>query len=49
LRRLLYWTLRGAGMVGIREEWWHYSLGDQEWAAQLEARHARYGAVDAPS
>lgn len=45
LRRLLYWTLGAVGFVGIREEWWHYSIGDQEWAVQLSREHAIYGAV----
>lgn len=46
LRRLLYWTMRRAGFVGIREEWWHYSLYDQEWAAQTGAPAARYGSIE---
>ena len=48
LRRVLYWTLHQAGFVGIREEWWHFSLGDQEWAVQAGAPAARYGVVEVP-
>jgi D-alanyl-D-alanine dipeptidase len=45
LRRMLYWSLVGAGFVGIPEEWWHFSFGDQEWAAQTGATAAIYGQV----
>lgn len=45
LRRLLYLLMTKVGFVGISEEWWHYSYGDQEWAVQTGAARARYGTV----
>jgi len=34
LRRLLHHVLGEAGFVGLAEEWWHVSWGDQAWAAR---------------
>ena len=45
LRRLLHRHLSGAGFVGLREEWWHVSFGDQRWAAATGAASAPYGAT----
>lgn len=45
LRRLLYWKMIEVGFAGIMEEWWHFSIGDQEWAIQRELDHAHFGAV----
>lgn len=45
LRRVLYHAMRAEGFVGIREEWWHYSLFDQEWAVQQDYNGCRYGTV----
>jgi D-alanyl-D-alanine dipeptidase len=33
-RRLLYEVLHGAGFVRHPREWWHFSYGDQAWAAE---------------
>lgn len=43
LRRLLHAVMRAAGMVGMREEWWHFSYGDQRWAAAERRATAIYG------
>ena len=43
LRRLLYWTMIEVGFVGIKEEWWHFSIGDQEWAIQKNLENAIFG------
>jgi zinc D-Ala-D-Ala dipeptidase len=43
LRRLLHLHLGAAGFVGMREEWWHVSHGDQFWAHATGATSAPYG------
>ena len=45
LRRLLASVLSAEGMVPIDTEWWHWSYGDQWWAAQAGAPAAVYGEV----
>ena len=47
-RRLLYWVMTEAGFVGLPDEWWHFSYGDQMWARRTGAPAALYGAVDKP-
>jgi D-alanyl-D-alanine dipeptidase len=47
-RRLLYWTMTEAGFASHPDEWWHYSYGDQMWAALTGAPAAHYG-LAAPS
>ena len=42
-RRLLHWVMTGAGFAGHPDEWWHYSWGDQLWAALTGAPSAHYG------
>lgn len=42
-RRLLYWTMHKYGFTCYPYEWWHYSFGDQEWAARTGAPRALYG------
>jgi D-alanyl-D-alanine dipeptidase len=42
-RRLLYWLMIEAGFSNHPNEWWHYSYGDQMWAAQTGATAALYG------
>ena len=42
-RRLLYWVMIEAGFSNHPNEWWHYSYGDQMWAAQTGAEAALYG------
>ncbi|MES1940528.1 D-alanyl-D-alanine dipeptidase [Salinisphaera sp. T5B8] len=45
-RRMLYHAMLGAGFVNIPSEWWHYSYGDQLWAAFQDQPHAIYGATE---
>lgn len=45
LRRLLHRHLADQGFVGMTEEWWHVSWGDQDWAAANDRPTARYGAA----
>jgi D-alanyl-D-alanine dipeptidase len=49
LRRLLHAHLGAQGFVGLAEEWWHVSFGDQHWAAVTGAPAARYGAIEPSS
>lgn len=46
LRRLLHHHLGAAGFVGVAEEWWHVSMGDQRWAVATGAPCARFGPVE---
>ena len=48
LRRMLYAVMTDAGFCGIPEEWWHYSIGDQECAWQQGLPAAFYGPVERP-
>lgn len=43
LRRLLAAALRGAGFVPYPLEWWHWSYGEQWWAAGTGAEVTCYG------
>jgi D-alanyl-D-alanine dipeptidase len=42
-RRLLHWLMTEEGFAGHPEEWWHFSWGDQLWAALTHAPAAHYG------
>ena len=42
-RRLLHWLMTEEGFAGHPEEWWHFSWGDQMWAALTHADAAHYG------
>jgi D-alanyl-D-alanine dipeptidase len=42
-RRLLHWVMAEEGFAGHPDEWWHFSWGDQLWAALSGARAAYYG------
>jgi len=42
-RRLLHWAMGQAGFAGHPDEWWHFSWGDQLWAALTGADAAHYG------
>ena len=42
-RRLLHWLMAEEGFAGHPEEWWHFSWGDQLWAALTKAPYAHYG------
>lgn len=45
-RRLLYKIMRDAGFANYPEEWWHWSYGDQMWAANLGKQQALYGGIN---
>ena len=42
-RRLLHWLMIEEGFAGHPDEWWHFSWGDQMWAALSSASEAHYG------
>jgi D-alanyl-D-alanine dipeptidase len=44
-RRLLHWVMVEEGFAGHPDEWWHFSWGDQMWAALTCAPHAYYGSA----
>lgn len=46
LRRLLSYAMNAAGFVQYPLEWWHWSYGDQWWAAERETKSALYGIVE---
>ena len=46
-RRLLHWLMTEEGFAGHPDEWWHFSWGDQMWAALTGAAAAHYGLADA--
>jgi D-alanyl-D-alanine dipeptidase len=48
LRRLLYWSMAGAGFVVLRCEWWHFEYGTRRWGAIRGAR-PRYGSATPPA
>jgi len=45
-RRMLYWVMIQAGFSNHPEEWWHFSYGDQMWAALTGRAAALYGAAE---
>jgi D-alanyl-D-alanine dipeptidase len=47
-RRLLHWLMAGEGFAGHPDEWWHFSWGDQMWAALSGAPEAHYGLAVIP-
>ena len=47
-RRLLHWLMTEEGFAGHPDEWWHFSWGDQMWAALTGAALAHYGLADVP-
>lgn len=42
-RRLLHWLMVEQGFAGHPDEWWHFSWGDQMWAALTGVSAAHYG------
>jgi D-alanyl-D-alanine dipeptidase len=48
LRRLLVHSMAAAGFAANPVEWWHFSHGDQAWAAATGAGHARFGPTSPP-
>ena len=47
-RRLLHWLMTEEGFAGHPDEWWHFSWGDQMWAALTGAPAAHYGLASIP-
>ncbi len=47
-RRLLHWLMTEEGFAGHPDEWWHFSWGDQLWAALTGAPAAHYGLATIP-
>ncbi|HYS44939.1 MAG TPA: M15 family metallopeptidase [Rhizomicrobium sp.] len=47
-RRLLHWLMTEEGFAGHPDEWWHFSWGDQMWAALTAAPNAHYGLAAIP-
>lgn len=45
-RRLLHWLMAEEGFLGLPDEWWHYSWGDQLWAALAGEAAAHYGLAE---
>ena len=45
-RKILYKAMVKKGFVNMPTEWWHYSYGDQYWAAFLNKKYARYGKTE---
>lgn len=45
-RMTLVKAMEAAGFVNYPEEWWHFSYGDQMWAASQGADHAIYGSME---
>ncbi|MGD0189826.1 MAG: M15 family metallopeptidase [Rhizomicrobium sp.] len=45
-RRLLHWAMSKQGFSGHAEEWWHFSWGDQMWAAVNGEKAACYGPAE---
>jgi len=48
-RRLLHWLMAEEGFAGHPDEWWHFSWGDQMWAALTGAPAAHYGLAAVPA
>lgn len=46
LRRLLSFALKREGFVPHYLEWWHWSYGDQYWAAENDFDKSLYGAIN---
>ena len=47
-RRLLHWLMTEEGFAGHPDEWWHFSWGDQMWAALIGEPTAHYGLATIP-
>ncbi len=45
-RRLLHWVMAEEDFADHADEWWHFSWGDQLWAALTGATAAHYGLAD---
>lgn len=49
LRKILLAAMHGAGFSNFPGEWWHFSYGDQMWAAYLRKKSATYGPIGPPA
>lgn len=38
--------MKKEGFVNYPGEWWHFSYGDQLWAAYKNKKYAIYGSID---
>lgn len=47
-RMLLVQTLLAVGFSNCRDEWWHYSYGDNAWAVRTGCAIAMYGQIAPP-
>jgi zinc D-Ala-D-Ala dipeptidase len=47
-RLLLIEPLFAVGFSNCRDEWWHWSYGDNAWAVRMEKETAFYGLIDPP-
>jgi len=47
-RRLLHWLMTEEDFAGHPDEWWHFSWGDQMWAALTGVPAAHYGLAAIP-
>ena len=47
-RRLLHWLMVEEDFAGHPDEWWHFSWGDQMWAALSGVHAAHFGLADVP-
>lgn len=49
-RRLLYWSMLGAGFANFPYEWWHFDFGTQMWVmnGRADAQQAFYGKAEPP-
>lgn len=45
-RLLLYSAMISLGFINLPTEWWHYSYGDQYWAAFYEKPYAIYNSLE---
>ena len=44
-RQMLKRAMTGAGFINYPREWWHYSFGDQMWAAYSKKKTCFYGPI----
>lgn len=44
-RRLLIKIMTTAGFINYPTEWWHWSYGDQYWAAELKKKYSIYDGI----
>jgi len=44
-RQILIRVMTAAGFVNYPTEWWHWSYGDQYWAAALKKKYSVYSGI----